>query len=844
MIRRDQPVLCTVCILLVTVSMYVLWISGLRRPVHDTFLGTVHLRAWQSDLLAAGDWPWWMSHVRYGFSFSTLHFTGTFLDPIGIALTSALRYDASTFGLDITIHSLLGSFGAYLLGRTFLRTQSAAVAVAISFIGSAVVGMASMAGTVHAGYMTLPWALFALTQIAQATTTRNLIGAASLLALSFAWLLASGYPATWMSLPVFALPFTAILASTSLLRMIRTTVACALAAFVAVSILSPWIVETIYTPIFGGAVRNSINPNEGALPVSGIIGLLLVNPEFFPGASHWYRPPMYLGLISGLALFWRALSWVSTAMPRIRFVAILGGCVALTVGSVPILQTDIASGVLAALTSFEVNREQLALAGFVAFLVATMPISIGRWDRMDLALASTTALALICATDNLLGGLIRTSIPPFYWSRWSYYYLGVAVLTGLILAWRTIEVTVMSFGVRENERTRQAVWYALISVGVAVASTLCIPTPGGSLSGGGSHIGLVTVIWVALSILVYLLAGVTIWQSARLGKLGRHRLGVIALFGSPTAITIITLLVGLPLNRDEPLIHAYLNLPLPGQLSVDIVHAALVLGTTSILLRFAPRKYLLTGIALVAIADIVLASPRYYSDTDMVIGGQPGIDSQLNGPFNFSGTARDQTMTTFMNGLVARRPSVEPWPILMPEVRDFEERFGSPPLFDQFVHFPTFWTNPAQGSAAFTPESLGRPANPEFASSIGPVSFPDCPASFTSADPKPSAMVTRFLSSYAKVTFETACTRLLAYTDTWAPGWTATIDGISTPVLRLNGAIRGVIAPAGPHILEWSYRPAYWNVTKWVSLTGLLGTLVCLTWGFWPVRMRPSVGAP
>jgi uncharacterized membrane protein YfhO len=75
-------------------------------------------------------------------------------------------------------------------------------------------------------------------------------------------------------------------------------------------------------------------------------------------------------------------------------------------------------------------------------------------------------------------------------------------------------------------------------------------------------------------------------------------------------------------------------------------------------------------------------------------------------------------------------------------------------------------------------------------------------------------MVTRFLSSYVQVTYDTACTRLLAYTDTWAPGWTATIDGISTPVLRLNGAIRGVIVPAGSHILEWSYRPVYWNVTK------------------------------
>ena len=841
---RNKKVLGEVYILLTTVSMYSLWIAGLRRPVHDTFLGTVHLRAWQSDLLTAGDWPWWMSHVRYGFSFSTLHFTGNLLDPIGIALTSALRYDASTFGLDIIIHSLLGTSGAYLLSRTFLKTPSAAVAVAISFIGSAVVGMASMAGAVHAGYMTLPWALIALTRIAQATTARNLIGAASLLALSFAWLLASGYPATWMSLPVFALPFTAILASTSVLRLIRTTVACALAAIVGLSILSPWIVETIYTPIFGGAVRNSINPNEGALPISGIIGLLLVNPEFFPGASHWYRPPMYLGLISGLALFWRALSWVSTAVPRIRFVAILGGCVALTVGSVPIMQTDTAPGVLPTLTSFDVNREQFALVGLVAFLVATMPISMGRWDRMDLALASTTALAWICATDNLLGGLIRTSIPPFYWSRWSYYYLGVAVLTGLILAWRTIEVAVMRFGGQESKRPLQAVWYALISVGVAVASTLFTPTPGSLISAGGSHIGLVTVIWVAMCSLVYLLAGVTIWWSARLGKLDLHRLGVIALIGSPAAITIFTLLFGFLLNRDERLIHAYLNLPRPGQLSVDVVHAALVLGTTAILWRFASRKYLVRGIALVAIADIVLASPRYLSDTDMVIGGQPIFATQLSGPFDFRGTDRDQTMTRFMNGLVARRPSVEPWPMLMPEVRDFEEQFGTPPLFDQFVHFPTSWTNPAQGSAAFTPESLGRPANPEFASPIGPVAFPDCPASFTSADPKPSAMVTRFLSSYAKVTFETACTRLLAYTDTWAPGWTATIDGISTPVLRLNGAIRGVIAPAGPHTLEWSYRPAYWNATKWVSLTGLLGTLLCLAWGFGSVRMGPLVRAP
>lgn len=818
-----------------------LLLVGIRRPVHDMFLGTVHLRAWQSDLFTVGDWPWWMSHVRYGFTFSTLHFASVFIDPIGVLLSTVFRYDATIYGLDFALHSLLGATGAYRLSRLFLRTSIGSFVVAISFIGSAVVVMASMAGVVHAGYMTLPWVFFAITRIAQSATPRHVIRSVGLLGLSLAWLVGSGYPATWMTLPVFSLPFTAILASTSVSRLLRTTVSCALAAMVGVAILAPWIAETIYTPIFGGAVRNSINPNEGAVPVSGIIGLVLVNPEFFPGANHWSRPPVYLGVVSGLAMLYRALGWVSTAMPRIRTGAILAGCVALTFGSLPIMQTDIASGVLPALKDFELNREPLALAGFIAFLVATMPISIGHWDRMDLALASTTALAWICATDNLLGGLIRTSIPPFYWSRWSYYYLGVAVLTGLILGWRTIEIAVLSSIARADKRSLQAVGYALVSLGVAVVSTLFIPSPGVStLTSGGSRIGLATVIWVAFGSLVYLLAGVTIWSTARLGKLDQHRLAVIALIGTPAVITIFTVLFGLPLNRNESLIHDYLNLPLPGQLSVDVAHASLVLGTTAILWRFAPRKYLLQGIAIVAIADITLASPRYLSDTDMVIGGQPIISTELNGPFNFTGTNRDQTMTKFINALVARRPSVEPYPILMPQVRDFEERFGSPPIFDQFVHFPTFWTNSAQGSAKFTPESLGRPANPEFASPVGPTAFPDCPASVTSADPRPSAMVTRFLSSYVQVTYETACTRLLAYTDTWAQGWTATIDGTPTPVLHLNGAIRGVIAPAGRHTLEWSYRPAYWNVTKWISLTGLLGTFMCLVWGLWPVRWKPG----
>ena len=812
-----------------------LWLAGLRRPVHDTFLGTVHLRPWQSDLITVGDWPWWMPHARYGFTFSTLHFSSVFLDPIGLLLATFLRYDATTYGLDFALHSLSGALGAYLFGRRLLRTPSAAVAVAISYIGSAVVVMASMSGVVHSGYMALPWVFFALTRIAQAATVRHVFGGVGLLGLSIAWLVASGYPATWMTLPVFALPFTVILASTSVTRLIRTIIACVAAGIVGGAILAPWIAETIYTPIFGGAVRNSINPNEGALPISGIVGLVLVNPEFFPGASHWYRPPVYLGLVSGLALLWRVLGWISVSVPQIRSSAVVVGSAALTLSTVPDMSTGITSVVLPPLTGLNLDRETLVLAGFVACLVATMPISIGHWGRMNLALASTTALAWVCATDNMIGNFIRASIPPFYWSRWSYYYLGVSVLTGLLLAWRTIEVGVVESNVSANKRSLQPVGYALVTLSVAVASTLFTPSPGASMSGGGARIGLATVMWVASNGLVYLLAGITIWWSARRGKLNQYGLASIALIGIPTTVAALTLLFGIPLNRDEALIHGYIGLPLPGQLSVDVAHASVVLGTSTMIWRFAPRRFLMQGIAIVTIADIVLASPRYLSDTDMVIGGQPLISTPLNGAFNFTGTNRDQAMPNFMDALVARRPSIASWPILMPEVREFEDRFGLPPLFDQYVYFPSAWSIPFPGSASFTPESLGRPANPELAPPVGPVASPDCPASAGPGSTEPSAIVTRLLSSYVQVTYDTACTRLLAFTDTWAQGWTATIDGTPTSVLHVNGAIRGVIAPAGPHILEWNYRPAYWSVTKWISLTGAVLAFLCQIYLLWRV---------
>jgi len=44
--------------------------------------------------------------------------------------------------------------------------------------------------------------------------------------------------------------------------------------------------------------------------------------------------------------------------------------------------------------------------------------------------------------------------------------------------------------------------------------------------------------------------------------------------------------------------------------------------------------------------------------------------------------------------------------------------------------------------------------------------------------------------------------------DTYDPGWKATVDGLPSRVERANGAFRAVRLEAGRHLVEMVYRPA------------------------------------
>jgi hypothetical protein len=82
-----------------------------------------------------------------------------------------------------------------------------------------------------------------------------------------------------------------------------------------------------------------------------------------------------------------------------------------------------------------------------------------------------------------------------------------------------------------------------------------------------------------------------------------------------------------------------------------------------------------------------------------------------------------------------------------------------------------------------------------------------------------------------KVIVRTECSSegLLVLRDSWYPSWLAFIDEKRAPILRINGCFRGVIVPAGEHMVRFVYHPILVYVAGGVSFAAtLLITVVCV----------------
>jgi Bacterial membrane protein YfhO len=114
---------------------------------------------------------------------------------------------------------------------------------------------------------------------------------------------------------------------------------------------------------------------------------------------------------------------------------------------------------------------------------------------------------------------------------------------------------------------------------------------------------------------------------------------------------------------------------------------------------------------------------------------------------------------------------------------------------------------------------------------------PELPAC---AEAKDIVFVTNYAPSNVSVNADMTCGGLLVLSDTYYPGWYATVDGQPAPIYEVDLALRGVKVSKGAHVVSFQYRPrsVFWGAS--LTLAGVLGAAVIAFWSGKSRRLAPK----
>ena len=79
-----------------------------------------------------------------------------------------------------------------------------------------------------------------------------------------------------------------------------------------------------------------------------------------------------------------------------------------------------------------------------------------------------------------------------------------------------------------------------------------------------------------------------------------------------------------------------------------------------------------------------------------------------------------------------------------------------------------------------------------------------------------------------RVATSTAEPRFLVVSEMYFPGWRAYVDNVETPIYRTNYLFRGVVVPAGQHVVTFVYRPSSVVIGGGISCVALIFLVFCL----------------
>jgi hypothetical protein len=106
--------------------------------------------------------------------------------------------------------------------------------------------------------------------------------------------------------------------------------------------------------------------------------------------------------------------------------------------------------------------------------------------------------------------------------------------------------------------------------------------------------------------------------------------------------------------------------------------------------------------------------------------------------------------------------------------------------------------------------------------------------------PITAAQILKYEPADVVIESETPEPGFLVLTDTFFPGWLATVDGAPVPILRANFLFRAVPVGAGRHVIAFTYAPSSFLLGAAITAASIFATLTVLLWVWVRHRRRPA----
>ncbi|MEO5953790.1 MAG: YfhO family protein, partial [Chloroflexia bacterium] len=100
----------------------------------------------------------------------------------------------------------------------------------------------------------------------------------------------------------------------------------------------------------------------------------------------------------------------------------------------------------------------------------------------------------------------------------------------------------------------------------------------------------------------------------------------------------------------------------------------------------------------------------------------------------------------------------------------------------------------------------------------------------TSGSSPGNTNVTDYTSGHIVIKTDAQRSALLVVSESYYPGWHATLDGQPVEILRTNYRSQGVVVPAGKHTIEMKYEPDSFRNGVLLSVAGLVGLGGLFVW--------------